>query len=111
MWVRGPKPVVLAEQQGEKLRRIIRDEWAEDGTTLFLESALQNIREEIALDFELGKVKPFVEGEPIGAYKKRPKVKVVHLTPQQRWLQRLEECATLRARNDAMLTSLERRMQ
>lgn len=47
--------------------KTFRDEWAEDGTTLLFEAALENAVEEVAAALALGLVRPFVEGEVIGS--------------------------------------------
>lgn len=46
--------------------KTFRDEWAEDGTTLLFESALENVMDEIKVEHAAGLIRPFVEGEPIG---------------------------------------------
>jgi hypothetical protein len=57
-----------------------RDEWYADGCTLNLEAALDNIRQEIADDFDNGRVRPFIEGEVIGGC--RTPGHAVHFAPE-----------------------------
>jgi len=82
------------------LGRVRRDEWADDGTTLILETALDFIRQEIADDYEAGKVKPFVEGEQIGMRQPRRMLVTYIETPEKRWERRQKALRALRARND-----------
>ena len=96
----------LRGTQGDALGNVIRNEWAEDGTTLLLEAALANIREEIGEAFGLGKVRPFVEGEPIGVMQHRVLPTREPETPEQRWTRRQQEITYLREKNDRALARI-----
>ena len=107
--------------QGDTIGSIIRNEWAEDGTTLLLEAALDNIREEIMEDWMAGKRRLFVElstppqkkgsksrrglGEMLGMIRP-PKVFVqVPETQEEKWKRQQHELKALRRKNDEDLAS------
>lgn len=96
----------LRDSQGERIGTIIRHEWADDGVTLFLDAALENIRQEIAWDYEAGKVKPFREGESIGELQHLKKNAVIQLSPAQRWEHRQSELRALREKNDRAIARI-----
>jgi len=105
------RDIFLRDKQGEPIGKVIRHEFMEDGVTLKLDTALENIRDEMADDYEAGKVRPFVEGEPIGVIhnQKRGPAKMLK-TEAELYAERQKVLRELRVKNDeAMNTILKRR--
>lgn len=94
---------LLSGDPGGSLGSLFRNEWAVDGTTLYLEAALDNIRTELAEEYMAGKRRPFVEGEPIGTIRPRRLVIGLPETPAERWRRRQDELLALRQKNNKAL--------
>lgn len=94
------KNIMLRGGQNDDLGIIIRNEWAEDGTTLLFEAALANIRDELADDFGEGRIRPFVEGEPIGTIQSRRSPMLYTETPAKQFERKQRDLVALRMKND-----------
>lgn len=90
-----------------------RQDW-EDKTVLGLENPeldpiVREIEREVAADRLAGRLKPFIEGEPIGVLPRRVRVKSVRRywnDHDTRMEEKRAEMLALRARNDATIESL-----
>ena len=85
---------------------IPRDEFREDdGVTLKLGAALDNIRIELADDYLYGRVRPFVEGEPIGAIRNQKRGPAPMLKSEKElYEERQKVLLELRQKNDDAIT-------
>lgn len=75
------------------------------------EESLKEVLQEISVLHNLGLLRPFKEGEPIGAYHKPPKPKrltdkqvIEYRNKRRQWAR--EEMLTLRARNDITMREI-----
>lgn len=89
--------------------RILRDEFLSDGTTLAFEAALRNIRDELADEFAEGRVRPFVEGEPIGTIRNQKRGPAPMLkTEKELYDERQKVLRELRIKNDEAMDAVMR---